>query len=369
MRTSLLVLGGLVGVGTYLVSGDAPAAPAAAVTVKVDAPVRPRASVPTATPSLPSLPMTTPVLDEVAFEPSDEMMLEVHGLAPLEDESELAMVFSAGGELWMRIAEDAEGVTGGRKEFHEGDVNAVIAPVSLAALPTELRHFERMTVLVDGTCAARVDGFAKIARAGGQAGEGRFDDEGNYLGEDAWTADMVEQDGFLLAARLVGDCDGTWARSTQHAPAVIAEHVDDPELIALATQQILGEDRAANQIEWAAQGGEGPWQDAVDVAARSFQHPGTGEIWIFASATKEGGCGDPALYVNAVYRLSDTDSSLTRVASPEWATSSIRQVVDVDDDGEVEIIVDSYNGTDLVDMMNTTHRSLSVPFHSYGCGC
>lgn len=369
MRTSLLALGGLVGVGTYLVSGEAPAAPSVTVTAKVEASVRPRIVVPTAQPSLPSLQTVAPVLDEVAFEASDEMMLEVHGLAPFEDESEFAMVFFAGGELWMRIADEAEGVQGGRKKFYEEEINSVIAPVSLAALPVDLRHFDRMNVLVNGTCAARVDGFAKIARASGQAGEGRYDDEGNYLGEDSWTADMVEQDGYILAARLEGDCDGTWARSTQHAPAVIADSVDYPELIAIATKQILGEDTAAKQAEWTEQGGEGAWQDAVAVSSRSFEHPGTGEIWVFASATKEGGCGDPALYVNAAYRLNATDGSLTRVASPAWAADSIRQVVDIDDDGEVEVVVDSYNGTDLVDMTNTTHASMSVPYHSYGCGC
>jgi hypothetical protein len=369
MRTSLLALGGLVGVGTYLVSGDAPAAPVAPVTAKVEAPVRPRAFIPTPAPSLPSLPVVPPVLAEVELMASDEMMLEVHGLAPFEDESEFAMVFTAGGELWMRIAEDAEGVKAGKRKMHEEEVMSVIAPVSITALPPELRRYDRMNVLVNGTCAARVDGFAKIARAGGEAGEGRYDDEGNYLGADEWTADMVEQDGYILAARLDGDCDGTWARSTQHAPAVVADFVDDPELIALATKQILAEDMAAKQAEWQEQGGEGPWQDAVEVTARSFQHPGTGEIWVFASATKNGGCGDPALYVNTAYRLSTTDGSLTRVASPEWAADSIRQVVDVDDDGEVEIVVDSYNGTDLVDMMNTTQRSLSVSYHSYGCGC
>ncbi len=367
MRTSLLALGGLVGVGTYLVSGDAPAAPAAPIQARAKAPAR--VVIPTAPPSLPSPSTVAPVLEAVAFEASDEMMLEVHGLAPFEDESEFAMVFTAGGELWMRIAEEADSVVGGRKKFYEGEMNSVIAPVSLAAVPAALRHFDRMTVLVNGTCVARVDGFAKIAQAGGDAGEGLFDDEGNFLGAEEWTAEKVERDGYVLAARLEGDCAGTWARSTQHAPAVLADAVDDPALIALATKQILADDKAAHQIEWAAQGGEGPWQDAVEVSVRSFQHPGTGEIWIFASATKEGYCGDPALNVNTVYRLGDTHDALTRVASPEWTANSIRQVVDVDDDGEVELVIDSYNGTDLVDLMNTTQRSLSVPFHSYGCGC
>jgi hypothetical protein len=171
------------------------------------------------------------------------------------------------------------------------------------------------------------------------------------------------------AARLEGDCDGTWARATQHTPAAIARFVDDPELVALAKKQILGEDVATLQAEWSEQGGEGAWQDAVEVTARSYEHPGTGEIWIFTSATKDGSCGDPALYVNAAYRVSDTDGSLTRVASPTWSADAILQVVDLDDDGEVEVIVGADDSSELVDMTNTTQRSISVPYHSYGCGC
>src|SRR5438477_317145 len=82
-------------------------------------------------------------------------------------------------------------------------------------------------VLADGTCSARVVGFAEVSRVSGEPpgteeyyyhdGEGDADGDDERKNRDEppkWTIDDVRQHGVTLAARLDG-CGGTWARASE----------------------------------------------------------------------------------------------------------------------------------------------------------
>jgi hypothetical protein len=51
------------------------------------------------------------------------------------------------------------------------------------------------------------------------------------------------------------------------------------------------------------------------------------------------------------------------------AFSHIRSVVDIDGDGEPEVLFGEDDSTDLVDLKGESHDSIQTPFYSWGCGC
>jgi hypothetical protein len=228
-------------------------------------------------------------------------------------------------------------------------------------------------VLVDGTCKARVVGFAEIARASGEApGSDEYwslPEEERPAEPPTWTVEGVMADEVMLAAKLDG-CSGTWARSTDYEPAQVARAVTSPDLEADAISDLLAFDDGIDPVqnEWKDMGGEGDWRDAVDVDATTFEHPTTGEKWIFASAHKEGHCGEPYVSTMAAYRV-DGSGAVQRFTDLQFAGETIKDVVDLDGDGQPELVIGTGSSATLYDLANKDHASITVPFHSYGCGC
>ena len=71
----------------------------------------------------------------------------------------------------------------------------------------------------------------------------------------------------------------------------------------------------------------------------------------------------------AAYRA-NADGTVRRVADLEFGYDNIAGVVDVDGDGQPELMLGG-GGTsaELVDLANERHGSISVEYRSYGCGC
>lgn len=369
VRPGVLLLGATVAIGVYAVqtwTNDHAATPGVSRPVTIAS--MPRFVTP------PSL--TEPAFDDETEDGSDdegEELEEIRGMTPIEDPAELAMVFSVDGTSYVRISYDERATSHGRRRMiDDGTTKSVVASVSTSALPVGLRTWAGRTVLVDGTCRARVVGFAEVSRV---AGDPPGTEDYYYSPEDErpeelpeWTIENISEANVVLAAQLDG-CTGTWARGTEFSPAAIAELDAAPELESAALADLLAEsDSDPTQDSWRESGGEGDWREAVDPTATVYTHPLTGERWIFASAYMGGGCGEPGVEVMAAYRAS-ADGKVHRVADLEYAGQTIDSVIDVDGDGQPELLLGGGDSVDLVDLKNTGHDSISVSYHSYGCGC
>lgn len=365
LSTSYLALAGCVVVGGYLLVGgdEAPAQPARVATVR-------SAAIPAVLPRLPigdgEPDLAAETDDEVDEEVEEEAM---RGLAPLEDPAEFSFVFTLDGVSYVRLSSDERALSRGSAEMIEEDgVHAVVAPVATAAMPAELRAWAGRTVLVDGVCRARVVGFAEVSRISGEAADPYNYETGEVAEPTPWTIESITDTGVVLAAKLDG-CTGTWARSTDYSPAAVAAEIKAPALEAAARKELLAhDDFDPTQEEWAKAGGEGDWRDAAEVVTKVYQHALTDERWVFVQARRAGDCGAPGFAVMAAYRA-NADGTVRRVADLEYGYDDITEVVDVDGDGQPELLLGGGTSAELVDLANTRHESIRVEHRSYGCGC
>jgi hypothetical protein len=366
-RPYLLAASALVG-GTLLVHRSHDAAPAAAPRVAS------KVTAPTATPPPPSLPPDEPMLDDDdddnAADVDDE---EIHGFH-LDGPDEFAMVFSLNGRTYLQLstdeAADEHKYKPSPRLTAKDDNASVVDTVPLVALPEQFRHWAGRHVVVDGTCEARVVGFAEVSRASGEPPANEWeDDKGEWHREEQpWTVEVVTQANTVLAAELSG-CTGTWARATDLPPALVADATSEPELEQAARADLLARiDHDPAQDDWKQQGGEGAWQDAADVKIVTYRHPVTGEAWVFVQAEHPGGCGDPWFSKMAAYRTG-VDGTLQRVADLSYGSETISSAVDVDGDGQPELVMGTGSAATLIDLKGESAASISVPYLYEGCGC
>jgi hypothetical protein len=358
---SYLALAGCVVVGGYLLVGDdeAPAQQAHVATART-------AAIPAMVPRLLGVDREPEIEVESDEEVEEEAM---RGLTPLEDPAELAFVFALDGETYVRLSSEERALARGSARMIEEDgVYAVVAPVTTAAMPAELRAWAGRSVLVDGVCRARVVGFAEVSRISGDPADPYREDMGEDEEPVTWTIESVTDSGVVLAAKLDG-CTGTWARSTDYSPAAVAAKIDAPELEEAAREELLArKDVDPTQEAWTGSGGEGDWRDAAEVVTQAYQHPLTDERWVFVQARRQGSCGDPGFDVMAAYRA-NADGTVRRVADLKFGYDDIAEVVDVDGDGQPELVLGNGTRAELVDLANETHGSIYVEYRSFGCGC
>jgi len=369
VRTSL-ALAGLVGGGYLLLGGDA--------AVSAPPPAKARAVRSASLPSayvaprvLPALPVAPAV--EIDEEIVDEEIVdeEILGHHPIEDASELAFVFSVDGVSYVRLSDEERAAATGRPRMIAQDgMHAVVASVTTDAMPDELRAWAGRSVLVDGTCRAKVVGFAEVSRVIGDASD-PFDydpGDGEVRSDRSWTIEGVIETGVVLAARL-DDCAGSWARWAELSPAAIVARVDSPELEQAARADLLAPiDGDAIQDSWIEDGGTGDWRDAADVVTHVVHHPDTDEHWVFVQARRHGGCGEPGFATMAAYRA-NPDGTVRRMATLEFGAQDIHEVVDLDGDGQPELVLGGGDQVEVVDLLNARHASIDVPERHYGCGC
>lgn len=325
-------------------------------------------------------PPVTATVVEVAPAPLDDGDgVAVHRMAPLEGPDAFAMVFEVGGVAYVRLADGERATARGRARlFEERDAVAVVAGVTTAAMPAHLRDWNGKTVLVDGRCRARVVGFAEVSRVSGDPPG----TEDYYYAEESerpaelpsWTKQLVVEQNVMLAARLdtIGDCAGLWARSADRTPALVADAVADGDSESAALTALLDAEHDDQQDDWHAMGGEGHWRDHARTDATTYVHPSTRERWIIAQATTGlGACGEPMAARMAIYRIAP-DGTLAHVTDLPYANQQVTSVVDVDGDGQPELLIAGTDGgvtSELVDLTQEVHDTISIQHFWWGCGC
>lgn len=284
--------------------------------------------------------------------------------------TELGLVFSAGGASYMKLAELGDGreimPKHGKPRLFESDgIESAVAAVQESDLPLAYRRWQDRAVLVDGTCRTRVVGFAVVSRLSGDPG---------YAGiaDASWTADSVLARGsVVLAAKLAG-CTGTYARDAALPAVVVPQPIANAELAAKAKAALIASQPAQDtQREYLEFDQSGSWWDseAARFETRIVRHPTTGVTWVSVHGTMEHGCGDPEVNVWGLFRV-QRDGSLVAVQLRRLGDLwSIAQLVDLDDDGELELIGAPWLGLDTVVTRGNGEEldRLALPF--FGCPC
>lgn len=305
----------------------------------------------------------TAVMDEPPIESTDAVV----------GPDGFAMVFEVDGVSYVRLSMDERATARGPARFVEDkSFSAVVAPVTTNAMPAGLRGWAGKNVVVDGRCAARVVGFAEVSRV---SGDPPGTEDYYWTEEDKrpahaprWTKKLVAEQNVMLAARLdtVGECKGLWAR-TEHAPAQVLATVADATIEHTAVETLFAHSDEQQQ-GWKEMGGEGHWREHAHIDANAYVHPVTGERWVIARATTgAAGCGEPSASQMSVYRVG-ADRTLQHVADLSY-DGQVVSVVDIDADGQPEILIEGPEGIDVVDVNNAVLDSISIQYFTWGCGC
>lgn len=281
---------------------------------------------------------------------------------------QVSLVLTANGATYMKLASLAEGAMPKHgKPVHSTDdyVDTAVARVEPADVSAADRAWLGKRVTVDGTCTATVVGFAVVSRLVGDPGYAGLDDT-------AWSARTVMEHGAQsLAARLDNCAGGTLARDAELSPIATPDEIDAPALVEAAKAQLVrSRDVRAAQDEWTASEQPGTWwqNEGTETTAHVLRHPRTGVTWVSVHLYYGGGCGLPNLSVWGLYRA-DAAGTLTRVATQLGELTKIEQLVDIDDDGELEVVGRPWLGVERTIQAadGTTLQDLTLPFFSCPC--
>lgn len=293
--------------------------------------------------------------------------------APLLDEIEL--MFRAGGGSYMRLADVAQDAGGApvwprhgapRLVRDDDGAEVALAEVRAEALPLTHRAWAGRQVIVDGGCRATVTGFVVAARLYG---------EPPYAGleKERWDAAGVMAAGApVIAARLDG-CRGTYARDAALAPVVIPEAIRDEKLAAAGRRALLASPAAAGVArsfeELRTAGAEGAWWQHAEISADVLRHPRTGATFVAVRAAAEYYCGGPDINLWGLYRVGPGGALAPVSVVQLEELRSIEQILDVEGDGELELIGRTWpsDGVVLAGADGRARATLGMRF--YGCPC
>lgn len=282
----------------------------------------------------------------------------------------LSLVFSAGGASYMKLADigaDGEAMPdhAAPRLVNDEHVETAIATVKPDAVPVAYQHWIGRDVIVDNTCKTQVTGFAVVSRLTGDTSYANTED-------DEWTADNVFEMGSTMLAAQLADCKGTFARDA--ALPLVAEPVEiqDSELANKARAALIASTPSEDaQREWLEYDQQYAWYDSKEAvfSTRVVRHPGTGTTWVSVHGSVEHGCGGPEVNVWGLFRV-QPDGTLAAVQLRKLGDLwSIDRLIDIDNDGELELVGKPWLGLDTVVTRASGEEleRIAVPF--FGCAC
>jgi len=300
--------------------------------------------------------------------------------APEVHSSQLMFVFQAGGATYMKLADlrmlDEEGDAlpiprhGKLRLSKENYIDAAIATVPDPAVPQVHLVWKDRKVKVDSGCEASVVGFAVVSRL---VGDPEFADP-SYGDGDRWNAAGVVKAGHTVLAARLDRCTGTFARDATLPDVVVPTPVHDAALEAEARAQLIASapardtQRAWDEQKTATGGDAGPWYQDAAITTEVLRHPRTGVTFVSAHGHVSSGCGDAHANVWGLFRLEGRALVPVQLRKLD-EVESIDALIDVDGDGELEILGKDWLGFDTL----LTHAGgapideLRVPF--LGCPC
>jgi hypothetical protein len=313
--------------------------------------------------AMPSLPVEAPREVAVASEAA----------APAADEIQL--VFRADGASYMRLADverDEDGALqwprhGAPRLVVEDGAMVAIAAVGDADVPAIHRAWAGKQVVVDGECRATVTGFAVVSRLSGEPA---------YAGieKPRWDAASVMHSGSQVLAARLDRCGGVFARDAALAPVVIPEPIRNERLAGAARSALIaspaGLEAKQSWDDFKPSDAEGAWWEHTRIDAGVLRHPRTGETLVTVHAALDHeDCGGPDINVWGVYRAA-ADGTLSPVHEVRLdPLHSIERIIDVEGDGELELIGRTWLGDDLVLAGEDGSERDRLDMQFYGCPC
>jgi len=231
---------------------------------------------------------------------------------------DVQLVIAAGEDTFIRLDTEADVPTG---TFRLIDKLTAVASVRDRDVPADVRAWRGREVLVDGTCRAKVTGFAVVSRLDGYP---------EYAGVKRWTGASVGQHGsHALVGRLSG-CFGTWARAAELSPVRAAAKLPaDPQLDVRARSDLFATAFANDlQTQWKKASVPGDWRLEVPIATRIVR-ASDGLRYVLLHARNIATCGDFGVDVLAVYR-ENSDRTLQRVSLHNADLNELDGVLEID---------------------------------------
>ncbi|HEY4178543.1 MAG TPA: hypothetical protein VGM90_16965 [Kofleriaceae bacterium] len=303
-------------------------------------------------------------------------------VAPTRTSRDVSLVFSTEGHTFMKIADlDADHLPAhvaptlmhSTKDY----TYTATANVAAAEVPQYTPWLMR-DVIVDGVCTARVTGFAIASRVSGDIGYADSQGAENGESDTEWTAHSVLRLGSpMLVAELEG-CPGgkVFARGADLKDPIAMRVVQDKKLAGAAKRALIRSPQSAaaqkewDDPEWAPTEMPKKWyaDPSTTWTTQILVHPVTGAKFVSVHAAQPFTCGTPFANVWGLYRVGD-DNALVPVANASLGDiSDIEELVDLDGDGELEVIGVPFIGGRIVnDIHGTTLQKLDEQF--YGCPC
>jgi len=324
-------------------------------------------------PSVDVPPPPQPVTQEVLALVPMPVVVAVEQPAPPVRSSELQLVFRAAGTTYMKLASIDDAKTaeampkhGKLKLYNRGELDhwqsVSVGAVADRDVPLVYRRWTGKAVVVDGACTAKVTVVARLL------GETDYAD----TDANAWTAQNVfDQGAPVLAAKLDGCKDGTFARDAALPAVVTPTVIDDNALAKRARAKLLASEPSKHaQLEWEKAKREGDWhtRDTASINTIIVRHPTTNATWVSVHARIEEGCGGTEINIWGLYRV-DGDQLVTAQQRDLGEVHSIDQLVDIEGDGELEYIGKPWIATDIIVSRASGDevQRLVLPF--YGCAC
>jgi hypothetical protein len=323
----------------------------------------------------PEVEIAAPSPSPLASAAPREVAVAPEAPAPVADE--IRLLFRAGGATYMQLGaveRDDAGMPalrhGATRLLKEEGAEVAIADVRAADVPALQRAWAGKQVVVDGTCRATVAGFAVVSRLTGDT---------SYAGlaKPTWDAASVMYAGAqLLAARLDG-CSGTYARDAALSPVVVPAPIQDgrrAERLARTARSALiassvGAEAQRSWDERKPEDAEGAWWENVEIDTGVLRHPRTGATLVTVHIHAEHDCGGPDVNLWGLYRAA-ADGTVSPVHEIRLdALESIERIVDVEGDGELELIGRSWLGDDVVVTRQDGTELDRLDMQFYGCPC
>ena len=281
---------------------------------------------------------------------------------------DIHLVFKAGGATWVKIAALDTLPRHGKPVLSEDDYqSSAIARVTEENVPLGYTSWASRQLVVDGDCRANITGFAVISRLTGYPGYAGIESK-----DDKWTAPAVFEHGAkILAAKLDNCAGGSYARDAIYAGVVVPIAIEDEPLAAAAVKSLRSSPEVAGaQTEWTEYSQPGNWYENEYTTTQTMvlRHPTTGATWVSVHMQYSGGCGLPNINLWGLYRT-DADGKLVRVKSSLGDIVQIEKIVDIDGDGELEVIGRPWLGTERAaqSVSGATLDKLELPY--FMCPC
>jgi hypothetical protein len=245
---------------------------------------------------------------------------------------------------------------------------AAVAAVQASDLPPDISAWQDREVLVDGTCRARVTGFALVARV--YAEDLLYQEEEQKMSAAELARTIFDDMGHLVLAATLDGCKGSYGQLAEGALAIPARVLDAHPATSAAVAKLRQSKAArAAQKTWRENDYEGAWWSDAEVRTQILQHPRTEEVFVSVHAMADVECGGLEINLWGLYRVA-ADGKLVPLAERALDNiSALETFIDVDGDGRFEILARSLWGLDtfLLGADGSRRAMLHIPF--YGCQC